>query len=747
VNSVNRYPVGVWTFSRADHDKLWSFSRVTWAASLMVTALSSVALAQIGTPPPFFCGRTYVLSAAVPDGNVAADQATTVRVYTLHFLNLIEFDNQCPDPPYSVSMSASLGCVPGPSSGPTAFGPFAHNEGFKVIPIDVPIPADAPRLCDLVITATVTFADGMQIAQTAEQKVSIVEPAPGDPLVPRITIQNVNNARARGVDPLGRGLLGAAPGDEAAWVYRITNNDPDQPFIGELKVDLRNVAGLPTVLAGTNDTGRGVFALADSGGGDNFPLAFGDAPLDDGCLTLPPTPHTTPVSVIEQTVEIGPGETRDIEVRSRSWPLSAEGAAGQSSVVLEGAFYDSLGRGYSGSWGAAGGVHTVFLDSLGDAYIDPQPPQFGCPNQNARATLGVDATDPNGPAAGLLCGTSDCPAWTVENQGWQVNFGLDLAGMQLLVNGSPISSGQNFSGITQVDGQHVRNVAEFSFIQPRAPPNAVITMVTPIDIKVTDVITSTNPMQVDALWLDGVSGAPNGFDDVFPAASGEVTLVDPDSGETAVVKFVQQFSAVGVEVVTFNSVPMTNISVDIDVQNPNRYVVTSTWTATNPGTRNMLGFDVMNDYRGVATRPTGACCPVFGDCQDGVERGYCEGFGGLYAGDGTLCVDTICPEQTGACCYRDGGCFAPVAQSDCVVGGNIWHHNQTCEEVTCSQTCTPGDLNGDDAVNGLDIQGFADCQAEFAAGCGCADMDSNDVLDENDASLFVEVLLGEPGTK
>jgi hypothetical protein len=83
--------------------------------------------------------------------------------------------------------------------------------------------------------------------------------------------------------------------------------------------------------------------------------------------------------------------------------------------------------------------------------------------------------------------------------------------------------------------------------------------------------------------------------------------------------------------------------------------------------------------------------------------------GSIYRGDGTDCADI---NQNG--------------EAD------------ECECLTCR-----GDLNGDLAIDGLDIQMFADCLAGSAgaSNCGCADIDANGTLDMNDLNLFVFFLL------
>ncbi len=57
----------------------------------------------------------------------------------------------------------------------------------------------------------------------------------------------------------------------------------------------------------------------------------------------------------------------------------------------------------------------------------------------------------------------------------------------------------------------------------------------------------------------------------------------------------------------------------------------------------------------------------------------------------------------------------------------------------------PGDLTGDAAVNGGDIQSFVSCYLggdPFAAGCGCADLDASGDFSPADITTFVDCLLG-----
>lgn len=69
-----------------------------------------------------------------------------------------------------------------------------------------------------------------------------------------------------------------------------------------------------------------------------------------------------------------------------------------------------------------------------------------------------------------------------------------------------------------------------------------------------------------------------------------------------------------------------------------------------------------------------------------------------------------------------------------------------CETPDVCLTC-PGDISGDQEINGGDIQGFVDCSLGVGtpSGCGCADMDTDGSLTDTDITFLVTRLLdGSP---
>jgi len=410
----------------------------------------SHALACGGTPPPFFCAKTYVFAKGVQNANLPAAQGGVVTIDTLHFTNFIGIEGQCaPAFPASVSMTAVLDCEPGPDAGPFNFGPFSIEEGFTEIPIDIPVPAGPPRVCVAQVTSTVTFADGMQVSQTADQQICLLPAATAEGTAPALDVQLV-----------GAPLRCGHAGDEQLFCFQVTNNS-DAIFDGEFTVEMKNVADLPEVESGQNDTSAGVWALADPGGGDAYPLA-----VDDGqCIPLPPEPHNTMSEPIGGSVVLLPGDSQEIKIKGRSWGLCANGSCGEAVFQVFG-FLDG-----EAITACAGFVMAADND---------KPAAFACPGSGRAVTETFGSGGAFGPGAVLL--VSPLPG---DETLAPTMFELDISQMQMLIDGTPIQDGTpSFSGVTMSDGGFIRNVSEFSFITPTAPPDSQITMITEFNVSV-----------------------------------------------------------------------------------------------------------------------------------------------------------------------------------------------------------------------------------------------------------------------
>jgi len=145
--------------------------------------------------------------------------------------------------------------------------------------------------------------------------------------------------------------------------------------------------------------------------------------------------------------------------------------------------------------------------------------------------------------------------------------------------------------------------------------------------------------------------------------------------------------------------------------------------------------------------PTGGCCHSDGSCTT-VTAAQCASAGGAYQGDGTACDPNPCPQPWGACCYSGGSCIEG-SPTDCSAAGGVYDGNgTTCTPNSCEQACPGpfvlGDMNGDDDVNGGDIQGFVDAimrGSREAVDVCPADFDDSLIVDLGDLPGMVAALL------
>lgn len=139
----------------------------------------------------------------------------------------------CATPAMPTGASVSVAFFPGgpgqcpPAAGAGAMPAFAFsapvstpacssNGAFTIYTVVVPVPAATPRgLYCAYGTVTVTFSDGMTLAASGGTTVCIVEPAPGMPTVPRLSVTLLTPSAPR-----------LAPGDTAVARYSVKNNDP-----------------------------------------------------------------------------------------------------------------------------------------------------------------------------------------------------------------------------------------------------------------------------------------------------------------------------------------------------------------------------------------------------------------------------------------------------------------------------------------------------------------------------------------
>jgi hypothetical protein len=117
--------------------------------------------------------------------------------------------------------------------------------------------------------------------------------------------------------------------------------------------------------------------------------------------------------------------------------------------------------------------------------------------------------------------------------------------------------------------------------------------------------------------------------------------------------------------------------------------------------------EVCDDY---ICFPEGACCLPTGECAGILSPEECAALGGVFQGDGTDCLSVECPEPVGAACFGNGFCLV-LTEAEAIAAGAEWRGiGSTCEDLdgdgtadACESAGSPADLNGDGAVNGVDL--------------------------------------------
>jgi hypothetical protein len=120
--------------------------------------------------------------------------------------------------------------------------------------------------------------------------------------------------------------------------------------------------------------------------------------------------------------------------------------------------------------------------------------------------------------------------------------------------------------------------------------------------------------------------------------------------------------------------------------------------------------------------PTGACC-VDGSCTAAMHDD-CVAAGGLYRGDGTLCIDTDCAAVVGGCCLGDGTCTVGTSDECATVGGTYAGDAVDCADAGCPPagacclagvTCTVATIDDCLAAGGTYVGDGVGC---VSAACG-----------------------------
>ncbi len=284
------------------------------------------------------CLKSMVLSKAVPRV-VLKPPATSVNfnVESNLFITTPTQNNcgtACPGGGTS-PIGGSLGVTlhPTPGAAPIANGMISTSAGTMAMPtssaagvfnpylVPVTVPAATPVGCYTVVgNAIVPFADGTTLTQKGDTLVCLVEPAPGQPTVPRLNLELLTPTMPR-----------MAPGDQHVSMYRVTNNDPMFPVTLTAFGNSKQNALRPS---GGNEF-QGVFTISNPFG-DDFPIMFNPGAT---CIPLPSHPYTQP-QITQSLPPLGPGMSTTINVGIRSYGQCASGSCSESTFRVEGTFGD-----------------------------------------------------------------------------------------------------------------------------------------------------------------------------------------------------------------------------------------------------------------------------------------------------------------------------------------------------------------------------------------------------------------------
>ncbi|MEE2906348.1 MAG: hypothetical protein VX527_00800, partial [Planctomycetota bacterium] len=116
---------------------------------------------------------------------------------------------------------------------------------------------------------------------------------------------------------------------------------------------------------------------------------------------------------------------------------------------------------------------------------------------------------------------------------------------------------------------------------------------------------------------------------------------------------------------------------------------------------------------------TGACCIDAAICEN-ISPELCVEFGGLYLGDGTDCLTTVCPEtNTGACCHGNL-CTQETLENCELSGGDFLTYSLSCDPNPCVPFVEGACCIGDACLK-LSEETCSELGAVFLGELNCAD--------------------------
>lgn len=158
-------------------------------------------------------------------------------------------------------------------------------------------------------------------------------------------------------------------------------------------------------------------------------------------------------------------------------------------------------------------------------------------------------------------------------------------------------------------------------------------------------------------------------------------------------------------------------------------------------------------YLGVGTKcgpnpcpqPIGACCLMGGICQEDQTEIECNGNGGTFQGPGSVCDPNPCLQPPGACCLPDGSCQFLDSAACSLANGDFQGTDILCQDVTCPVFCCPGDMQGDGDIDLIDLDPLINAvlnpplpaDPEFCR----ADVNGDSAVDGLDLGAFTALIL------
>lgn len=535
-----------------------------------------------GKPAPF-CGKTLVLSQAAPPvillpGGGSFDIPVTVYFKVLGFP---AGSGICPPGPYTADIELTVTCTPaGDGGGSLTAVPLAF--GYNDLNVTVTLPAGPPRICEVAGVATTAFSDGMVLSAGSDSLVCLGDPAPGDPSLPRLDMELIG----------GEAITKVHPGDQSAWVYRITNNDPTESYSGLLSLEMLNSSRLPDMI-GPPIPGANGFSISDPGLGDNFPLGFlGD--LVDGCLPLPLEPTLPVIPLIETPILLPPGDFIEVDAFARPWGMCADGSCGRAKVLLDGTFSDT-----------SGGIACSGFVSAADVTV---PPLYLWPDSGQTMFF----LPPPDPFLGRLTGFGEFLP--------KLGVMIDLLTLppQLAIDGQPPLPlpPQMFS--EPLDDTSGRTHAHFEDPEGLFGADSFFDIFYRIEISPSP----QEPFQTELIGMELVGGAPSGFESQAPFAVGQLGIRLPGSTDfDGFLELMPQISGLAFDEngegrdLVFGLVELLpsgdGLGVDIHLQGQ-----------VAPGTgQQILALDLFQDFRGYLAEQIPLPCPDCNIFGNGFESG------------------------------------------------------------------------------------------------------------------------------